>query len=35
MTYDSSISTEVSLSKILDQMILDNTPIDIMCGFGT
>ena len=33
MTYDSSISTEVSLSKILDQMILDNTPIDIIVQF--
>ena len=33
MTYDSSISTEVSLSKILDQMILDDTPIDIIVQF--
>ena len=33
MTYDSSISTEVSLSKILDKMILDDTPIDIIVQF--
>ena len=33
MNYDSSISTEVSLSKILDEMILDGTDLPIVVSF--
>lgn len=33
MNYDSSISTEVSLSKVLDEMILDGTDLGIVVSF--
>ena len=33
MNYDPSISTEVSLSKILDEMILDGTDLPIVASF--
>ena len=33
MNYDPSISTEVSLSKILDEMILDGTDLQIVVSF--
>ena len=33
MNYDPSISTEVSLSKILDEMILDGTDLPIVVSF--
>ena len=33
MNYDTSISTEVSLSKVLDEMILDGTDLEIIVTF--
>lgn len=33
MNYDTSISSEVSLSKILDEMLIDGTDIDIVVSF--
>lgn len=33
MTYDSNISREVSLSKVLDEMIIDGTSIEIIVQF--
>ena len=33
MNYDTSISTEVSLSKVLDEMILDGTDLGIVVSF--
>ena len=29
MNYDASISTDVSLSKVLDEMILDGTDLEV------
>ena len=33
MNYDTSISTEVSLSKVLDEMILDGTDLEVIVAF--
>lgn len=33
MNYDASISTEVSLSRVLDEMILDNTDLQVIVSF--
>ena len=33
MNYDTSISTEVSLSKVLDEMILDGTDLEVIVSF--
>lgn len=33
MNYDQSISTEVSLSKVLDEMVLDGTDLEVVVSF--